>query len=176
MIRRDGQAEVSVTVADDRWATLGAQLSERLPALVEAVLAAAGGPPGPVEVSLVLGDDAMLRRLNESYRGQDKPTNVLSFAISEGSGPAPPGAPTLLGDVVIAYERVIDEAQSSRKTPLEHLSHLVVHGVLHLLGYDHQNDADALAMERLETDILDGFGMPDPYGPDPRGLPPSRIQ
>ncbi len=172
MMRPDGQVDVTVTVADDRWASLDAALSERLPPLVEATCAATGGPPGAAEVSLVLGDDAMVRRLNHSYRGQDKPTNVLSFALNEGDGPALlPGAPVMLGDVVIAFERVVEEAQSAGRSPLVHLCHLVVHGVLHLLGYDHQNDADALAMERLETEILAGFGIPDPYG-----LPASRIQ
>ena len=172
MMRPDGQVDVTVTISDDRWATLGPQLSERLPPLVDAACAAASGPPGAAEVSLVLGDDAMVHRLNLSYRGQDKPTNVLSFALSQGDGPAAlPGAPVMLGDIVIAYERVVEEAEAAGKSPLVHLSHLVVHGVLHLLGYDHQNDVDASAMERLETDILAGFGIPDPYG-----LPASRIQ
>ncbi len=172
MMRPDGQVDVTVTIADDRWASLDAALSDRLPPLVEAACAVAGGPPGAAEVSLVLGDDAMVRRLNQDYRGQDKPTNVLSFALSEGDSPPPlPGTPVMLGDVVIAYERVVDEAEAAERSPLVHLCHLVVHGVLHLLGYDHQNDADALAMERLETDILAGFGIPDPYG-----LPASRIQ
>lgn len=167
-----GSVDVTVSIVDERWAALAPHLADRLIPLVEAAIAAGDGPGGPVEVSLVLGDDAMLRRLNQSYRGQDKPTNVLSFALRDGEQPpAFPGAPILLGDVVIAYERVIEEATAADTPPLAHLGHLVVHGILHLLGYDHQSDADASAMERLETEILAGFGIADPYG-----MPPSRIQ
>ncbi|MCB9946901.1 MAG: rRNA maturation RNase YbeY [Rhodospirillaceae bacterium] len=164
--------EVTVSMADDRWSRLGPHLADRLVPLAQAAVAAVGRPAGPVEVSLVLADDAMVRRLNHDYRGLDKPTNVLSFALEDGeSQPTAPGAPVLLGDVVVAYERVMEEAGHADRVPLAHLSHLVVHGVLHLLGYDHESDADAEAMERLETEILAGFGIADPYG-----IPPSRVQ
>jgi probable rRNA maturation factor len=109
---------------------------------------------------LVLADDALQRRLNREFRGRDKPTNVLSFD----------GAPTALGDVVLALETIAAEAQAQDKPLADHLAHLVVHGVLHLLGYDHETQGQARSMERLEIEILAGLGIADPYH-----LPPARL-
>lgn len=123
-------------------------------------------PQGPLELSLVLADDAEVRRLNRDYRGQDKPTNVLSFAALEGDGPAFPEAPdtpTALGDVVLALETLLAEAHQQGKPPQHHLAHLTVHGVLHLLGYDHQDDTEAAQMEALEAQVLASLGIADPY-------------
>ena len=114
------------------------------------------------EASVVLGSDALVRRLNRTYRGKDVPTNVLSFPYRR-----PPGAPAecgiYLGDVVLAAETVRREAAGSGIEPKHHLQHLVVHGLLHLLGYDHQGDAAAEEMEGLEAQILAGIGVADPY-------------
>jgi probable rRNA maturation factor len=124
----------------------------------------------PAELSLVLADDALLHHLNRQYRGVDKPTNVLSFPGGVGPGPAPSasvgggaGAPAMLGDVVLAVETVAAEAAAQGKTMGDHFSHLVVHGVLHLLGYDHLTAAEARAMESLEVEVLAGLGVADPY-------------
>ena len=119
------------------------------------------------EVSVVLGDDAAVAALNGAYRGKPEPTNVLSFPADDGVAasaidPAA-GPPRLLGDVIVAYETTAAEAASCRKSLTDHLRHLVVHGVLHLLGHDHQEDVEAEAMERLEADILRGLGVEDPY-------------
>jgi probable rRNA maturation factor len=116
----------------------------------------------------VLSDDDTVRQLNREWRGQDKPTNVLSFPAQElrpgGPLPQPPlGAPLLLGDVVLAAETVAAEASAQGKRVADHLSHLVVHGVLHLLGFDHEAEADAVLMERREVAILAGLGIADPY-------------
>ena len=113
------------------------------------------------ELAIVLTDDAAIRELNRRWRGRDKPTNVLSFPAH---GLAPPGSgPRPLGDVVIAYETMAREAQE-QGLPLEHhLTHLAVHGFLHLLGYDHESDTEAETMERLERDILACLDVPDPY-------------
>ena len=111
----------------------------------------------------MLGDDARQQRLNHAYRGIDRPTNVLSFPAWDADDPAPPGAPVLLGDVVLAFETVAREAQEQGKIFADHLRHLIVHGVLHLLGYDHHVEREAADMERLETVILAGLGVPDPY-------------
>ncbi len=117
----------------------------------------------------MLSEDATVRALNRQWRGQDKPTNVLSFAA--GAETAPPGAPCLLGDVVLAYETVAAEAKAQGKPMAHHLCHLVVHGVLHLLGFDHERAAEAERMEALETVILAGLGIADPYEPaDPASL------
>ena len=109
---------------------------------------------GPAEVSLALADDAQVRVLNRDYRGKDKPTNVLSFE----SGDRP-----FLGDVVLALETVLAEAKDQGKKPADHLTHLVVHGVLHLLGHDHEKTSEARKMERVEVEVLAGLGVPDPY-------------
>jgi probable rRNA maturation factor len=117
---------------------------------------------GDAELSLVLGDDALVRSLNREWRGQDKSTNVLSFPALDAGNP-PPGAPHLLGDVVLAFETVAAEAEAQGKLIAHHLRHLVVHGVLHLLGFDHLVEAEAERMESLETDVLARLGVPDPY-------------
>jgi probable rRNA maturation factor len=113
-----------------------------------------------VEVTLVLGDDALVRALNRRWRRRDAATNVLSFATGEI---AAPDRPQLLGDVVLAYETVAREAAAQGKTLADHLRHLVAHGVLHLLGWDHEGDAEAARMEALERRILRRLGVADPY-------------
>ncbi len=111
------------------------------------------------ELSIVLTDDSSIRAINAQWRHKDEPTNVLSFPA-----PAPmPGAPRLLGDIVIAHETTTREAEAEGKPFANHLGHLAVHGFLHLLGYDHESDADAEVMERLERDILARLDIPDPY-------------
>ncbi len=122
-----------------------------------------------VEVGVRLAGDDELRDLNRRYRGIDAPTNVLSFPIAAcepGALPAEPaaGAPLALGDVVLGLETASAEAAEQAKPLADHLRHLVVHGVLHLAGYDHEDDASAAAMESLEAAILAGFGVADPYG------------
>lgn len=123
--------------------------------------------PDEAEVGLVLADDATLGRLNRQYRGVEGPTNVLSFATSEGvtfEGYAPESnGPLLLGDVVLAYETVRRESEEQGKRFSDHLCHLVVHGVLHLLGYKHGGEVQAAAMERLEIVALADLGVSDPY-------------
>ncbi len=119
---------------------------------------------GAAELSIVLGDDALVQSLNRRWRDRDAPTNVLAFAAQDGETPDPAvPLPILLGDVVLACETVTREASEQGKPLAAHLSHLVVHGVLHLLGYDHVDDADADRMEAAETRILAGLGIADPY-------------
>lgn len=115
------------------------------------------------ELSVVLADDGLVRCLNRDYRGQDRPTNVLSFADLDGPGETLPGAPRLLGEVVLARQTVMNEAKAQRKRPGHHFAHLVVHGVLHVLGYDHQSAPEAEAMEALERRVLADLGVADPY-------------
>ena len=115
------------------------------------------------EASIVLGDDALLRRLNGTYRGKDVPTNVLSFPFQRPPG-SRPEAGAYLGDVVLAAETILSEADERGIEPVHHLQHLVVHGLLHLLGYDHETAVAEQEMERLETDILATIGVADPYG------------
>ena len=118
---------------------------------------------GPVELSVKLVEAAEQRRLNRDYRSRDKPTNVLAFPAWDPAAPLPPGLPVLLGDVVLDCETVAREASEQDKSFADHLRHLVVHGVLHLLGYDHRTPGEAAEMEALETAILAELGVPDPY-------------
>jgi probable rRNA maturation factor len=119
---------------------------------------------GEAEVAVMLTDDAGIRTLNNNWRGIDKPTNVLSFPALQPSGTGgPDDAPRMLGDIAIAYETTRKEADDEQRPFDHHLSHLAVHGFLHLIGYDHENDADAETMETLEAEILAQLGIPDPY-------------
>src|SRR5205809_5361314 len=118
---------------------------------------------GAVELGITLADDASQRQLNRDYRGRDKPTNVLAFPVWEHGTRLPSGAPVLLGDIVLALETVAQEAADQEKPIGDHLVHLTVHGVLHLLGYDHLTQVEAATMESLETSILAALGVPDPY-------------
>jgi probable rRNA maturation factor len=112
-------------------------------------------------LSVIFSDDAHVRTLNAGWRGRDKPTNVLSFpAFPHGRrGEVPP----MLGDVVLAAETVAAEAASEGKRLTDHVTHLIVHGVLHLIGYDHETDAEAEEMEAMERRILAGLDISDPY-------------
>ncbi|MEA2830924.1 MAG: putative rRNA maturation factor [Bradyrhizobium sp.] len=119
---------------------------------------------GEAELAVMLTDDVGIRTLNSNWRGIDKPTNVLSFPALQPTGPSgPDDAPRMLGDIAIAYETTRKEADDEQKPFDHHLSHLAVHGFLHLLGYDHEKDDDAEAMETLEQQILAQLGIPDPY-------------
>ncbi|MCF8479255.1 MAG: rRNA maturation RNase YbeY [Rhodospirillum sp.] len=161
-------------VEDANWSTNFSGGEEALLILVDRAVNAAvdGGDPSgldipggtPLEISLVLSDDARVRMLNRDYRNKDKATNVLSFASLDAEEPLPaPGETLPLGDVILALETVRWEAEE-RDIPLEdHLFHLVVHGVLHLLGYDHEDEDEAREMESLETAILAAHGLEDPY-------------
>lgn len=113
------------------------------------------------ELSLVFTDDANIRTINAKWRHIDKATNVLSFPAFPIQPGQQPG--TILGDIVIARETVQREAQEENKSFDDHLSHLIVHGLLHLTGYDHQNDEEAEQMESLERKILASLGISDPY-------------
>ncbi|ACJ00344.1 rRNA maturation RNase YbeY [Rhodospirillum centenum] len=186
--------EIFVAVESGGWETDLPDAETLVLTAAEAALARGEGvPDGPAELSVVLADDATVRTLNRDYRGKDRPTNVLSFALyadgddadtppegleveqdgPEGDIPGDDDAedslaqgdapPVLLGDVILAYETVVREAGEQNKPLADHLTHLVVHGVLHLLGYDHITDPDAERMERLETEILAGLGISDPY-------------
>jgi probable rRNA maturation factor len=113
-------------------------------------------------IGITLVGDAEQRRLNHTWRGKDSSTNVLAFPVAGAEAP-PPGAPLLLGDVVLALETIAAEAATQNKPLPDHLRHLVVHGVLHLLGQNHENPAEAEVMEWREAAILAEMGVPDPY-------------
>lgn len=146
---------VEVEIASPLW-----QAEPQAEACVhDAIAAAARRVSGEGEISVLLSDDEAVRALNRDWRDIDKPTNVLSFPAAE----QPAGLPPMLGDIAIAYETLAREAKEEGKPILHHLAHLVVHGYLHLMGYDHLTDSEAEAMEALERDILRAMRIPDPY-------------
>lgn len=150
---------VDVTVSAGAWRRLLPDAEVVARTAAEAAWRALGATGGAAEVSVLLADDETVRALNRRHRGIDRPTNVLSFQI----GTPPGGLPRMLGDVVLADGVVVREAESQGKSVPEHLSHLVVHGVLHLLGYDHEADPEAETMEALEVRTLSGLGIANPY-------------
>lgn len=153
-----GAITIDVAVPCARWRHAVPGVEKRVSEAARAALA--GRKLGRAELSLVLADDAAVADLNRRWRGQSGPTNVLAFATD--SRPSPP-APLVLGDVILAYETVMREAREQGKRPADHLRHLVIHGVLHLLGYDHEAAGPARRMESLETRILATLGIANPY-------------
>lgn len=138
-------------------------LDARAEAAVRAALAQSKAKiTGAAELSIVLTDDAEQQVLNRDWRGIDKSTNVLSFPQIEPFG----AVAGLLGDIILARETLVREADEQGVSFEDHFTHLVVHGFLHLLGYDHMDDDEALAMEGLETQILASLGVADPYAED----------
>ena len=160
---RAGGPALDILVQSGLWA--GEPQSE---STVRAAIAAACADtqcPPDAEVSLVLTDDAAIRALNRQWRGRDAPTNVLSFPAPRVSGVEEIGASAMLGDIAIAFETLAREAEAENKPFQAHLAHLAVHGFLHLLGFDHENDADAEHMESRERAVLEALGVSDPYAP-----------
>ena len=179
---------VAVAVASRRWQAEWphAEGIARTAALCTLAHARAGGGPA-LDATIVLADDAELRALNRRFRGRDAATNVLAFPLEDASSPPLPsagGGPDAarpIGDVAIAYEAVLREAAEQARAPAAHLAHLVAHGVLHLLGFDHRNEAEHAEMSRSESAILARLGHGDPFtSPSPaaagdlRRSPPPR--
>jgi probable rRNA maturation factor len=158
---------IAISIEDPSWSKLAPDAARVLRRAARDALAQAkddgwkGSRVGH-EISFVLTDDKRMRALNRTYRGKDKPTNVLSFAALDTDRPKS-AMPWLLGDVVLASGAIAREAKAQRKSLDHHLSHLAVHGVLHLLGYDHEQETDAEAMEALEIAALAGMGIANPY-------------
>ncbi len=145
-----------IDVADERWKRF---VDLELVA-EKTCFAAAAAIDG--EISVLFTDDVEMQSLNRTWRGKDTSTNVLSFPAAQSIA-LPKGQTVPLGDIVLAYETVAQEINQSGKPALHHVAHLLVHGVLHLLGYDHDNDDDAMRMENKEREILAQFEIPDPY-------------
>jgi len=155
--------EIDIAVEDERWEAAVPDLEAFVLRAVEAGLAIArDSDAGPVEISILLADDDAVRDLNRTWRGKDKPTNVLSFPVADQ--PLQPGLPRPLGDVVLAYDTLVRESGEQSKRFEHHFAHLLVHGTLHLLGQDHETgEAEADAMEALEIRALHALGVPNPY-------------
>jgi len=155
-----------VVIEDDSWNCLAdaAALSDAaVGAVGRDALAAARLPSAPAEVVVVLSDDDTVLALNRQFRDQPKPTNVLSFPAASGTPAATLEGGAALGDVILAYGTVAREADEMGLPLAHHLQHLVVHGSLHLLGFDHLTEAEAADMEDIERRVLASLGVPDPY-------------
>jgi probable rRNA maturation factor len=151
---------IDVIVASERW-----REPEKAEAIVRRAVTAAAAATLSItaaELAIVLADDSAIRVLNRDWRGVDASTNVLSFPTAKTRGHH---SGRHLGDIVLAFDTIAREARGERKPLAHHIAHLAVHGFLHLIGYDHENDEDAAAMEQTERGILHGLSVPDPYRP-----------
>lgn len=154
---------IALRIADPAWKAALPDIGRYARRMLRGALAAELTAGGAVcELSLLLTDDAEMARLNTDWRGKPKPTNVLSFPAEAAVDPDHP--PSYLGDIALGYGICAREASKARKPLADHLGHLLVHGALHLLGYDHETDEQAAAMEPREVEILAGLGIADPYG------------
>ncbi len=149
---------IDIEVEDQAWTAALADAENLARRAAEAALAGSPSNSGG-DIVVLLANDETLRGLNARFLGKDKPTNVLSFPAGEGMSGH-------LGDIALAFGVCAAEAKEQGKPLAHHLSHLVCHGVLHLLGYDHEDGADAEVMEDLERGVLTGLGIPDPYQTD----------
>ncbi len=149
---------IEIAVEDRRWDELG-DLEALAAQCLDAALREAEENPGEdAEVSLLFCDDTRMRALNRDFRGKDNPTNVLSFP-----GPDLPEPTPVLGDIALGYETIRREAQEQGKSFADHARHMIVHGFLHLRGYDHETEAEASEMETMEIRILRRLGVGNPY-------------
>lgn len=162
-------AQIDILIENDRWAS--ASLEVLAQTACDAALAGAGLDPSEFEISILACDDARISALNADFRQKGTATNVLSWPSDEraaprdGDRPASPNFPmdAELGDIAISYDTCAREAADAGKPFEDHVTHLIVHGTLHLLGFDHVRDGDGSLMEGLETEILGKLDIPDPY-------------
>lgn len=150
--------EVEILRREGVWPE-GAADDDSLARALQVAFGAAGGR-GPCEVAVILTGDGEIRALNREWRGKDSATNVLSFPLD---APSAPGLARPLGDIVLAWETVEREAREKGIAAADHATHLVLHGLLHILGFGHDDDAEARCMEQLETRILADLGIADPH-------------
>lgn len=156
--------ELAVDCLEPAWDEAWPRWRSAVETAARAALAALPPPAGQAVLSIVLTNDAHIRELNRNFRGKDKATNVLSFPAEDAADAKIQGRREELGDVVLALETIEEESAKQNKSLDHHSAHLIVHGILHIFGYDHGASEEAEAMETLEREILAGLGIPDPYG------------
>lgn len=161
---------IECEIAEPLWSALPLDLESFMEETIKATLRRVAPYMKSCEVSVLLTGDQHIQELNGHYRAKDKPTNILSFGSYDQPIDAAlymrdvqKGVPVMLGDLILSYHTVLKEIQDQNKLLEHHLRHLIVHGVLHLLGYDHVHDEDARVMEDLEIEILEPFGIVNPY-------------
>ena len=160
---RAAEAEIAISIESPKWRSRAPDAEALCRQAVGRVLEVVGLRDPRLEISVVLADDRLLRRLNRESRGVDRPTDVLAFPCDPLGEAAPEGAPRILGDIVISYDLVSRDAARRGVAFADRLRHLAVHGMLHLLDYRHDSETRAEVMEGLEASILSEMGIPDPY-------------
>lgn len=158
---------IDVSVSEPEWTNSHLELEELVENVVQLTLKSARLPEdirnSPLEISVVLANDDLIQVLNREYRDKDKPTNVLTFATLDSDDPVPEDGPFPLGDIILSFQTIDREAREQGKFFKDHFTHMLVHGTLHLVGYDHQTEDDANIMETLEIHILGNLNIQNPY-------------
>jgi probable rRNA maturation factor len=157
--------DIAIIIEENAWERLTFEYEPYLSHIIQSSLDHLG-IIFPLEISVLLTNNQHIQVLNKEYRGQDKPTNVLSFPSLDPedlTSPQDYSEPLIIGDIVLAYEKIMTEAQEQNKSFQNHLAHLTIHGLLHLLGYDHEEDDEAEIMEALEVTLLDLLNISNPY-------------
>lgn len=156
--------EIDISVQDERWCVAIPDIEALTRTAITKVLKQSEYADESLEVSIVLANDDFVQELNKAYRHKDTPTNVLSFPQTEADTINEQSIPLInLGDIIIAYETILKESGEQHKTITDHYTHMLVHGGLHLLHYDHQTDNEAQVMEALEAEILNTMDIKNPY-------------
>lgn len=154
---------LALEIEDARWNAALPNASDLIEKAVSLALADIEADGRTMEVGVRLVDDGTIQALNRDWRGRDKPTNVLSFPLGDPGPVIDPDFPWLIGDIVMSYDTVTAEATRDMKPLEHHVVHLAIHATLHLIGHDHEDEAEAEAMEAAEVRLLAGLGIPDPY-------------
>lgn len=165
MKQSEPKLDIVLEAEDPRWLQALPNVSLLLKKAL--TLALTGLPAGnhAIEVGVRLVDDGTIQGLNRDWRGRDKPTNVLSFPLGDPGPVTDEDFPWLIGDIVMSYDTVVAESIRDLKPLEHHVVHLAIHAALHLIGHDHEDEAEAEAMEAAEVSLLDNLGIPDPYTP-----------
>lgn len=167
MTDKNDPIEIDVSISEPEWLSSFLEVEKLAELAMRHTLVMATLPRNlegrELEASIVLANDDLIQVLNREYRKKDAPTNVLTFAALDADTPAPDDGPYPLGDVILSYQTIDREAKEQGKFFKDHFLHMVVHGTLHLIGYDHQNDDEATIMETLEIRILEKMNIQNPY-------------
>lgn len=155
--------EIDISIKDERWKDVIANVEGQTTNIITKVLNDFEWNTDTIDISIVLADDTFIQELNKTYRNKDKATNVLSFPQTEQNEITQPQPFLSLGDIIITYETINEEAKTQDKALVDHYTHMLVHGCLHLLHYDHITESEASEMESLEIEILQTFGIKNPY-------------
>jgi len=154
---------LAIEIEDTRWTATLPDVAALLEKAIALALADVDDRSRTIEVGVRLVDDGTIQGLNRDWRGRDKPTNVLSFPMGDPAPVDDPDFPWLIGDIVMSFDTMKAEAERDGKPLEHHVVHLAVHATLHLIGHDHEDEAEAQAMEAAEVTLLAGLGIPDPY-------------